>query len=91
MEASQRIQILIHLKSGITLTPIEALKKFGCFRLSARIYELKDEGWPIRCENKELENGKRVGHYSLEQDKLWWPIHTSDHKETEELAKIMQA
>jgi len=83
MEASQRIQILIHLKSGITLTPIDALKLFGCFRLSARIYELKDQGWPIHCEIKELENGKRVGHYSLVQDKLWWPVHRTEHKQTE--------
>jgi hypothetical protein len=46
---------------------------FGCFRLSARIYELKDKGWPIMCERKAVESGKVVGHYSMTQDKLWWP------------------
>jgi hypothetical protein len=68
------------LKLGTTLTPIEALDLYGCFRLSARIYDLKDQGWPIRCEKKELLNGKRVGHYSLEQNKMWWPIHSIANK-----------
>lgn len=65
--------VLEYLKSGITLTPIDALKLFGCFRLSARIYELKDKGWPIKCERKKVDSGKRVGHYSMTQDETWWP------------------
>lgn len=76
MTESQTTQILNHLKLGTSLTPIEALELYGCFRLSARIYDLKDNGWPIRCEVKELPNGKRVGYYSLEQNKIWWPIHS---------------
>lgn len=65
--------VLEYLKSGKTLTPLDALNSFGCFRLSARIYELKDKGWPIQCERKELDNGKRVGHYSMTDDQAWWP------------------
>jgi len=65
--------VLEYLKSGKILTPLEALQLFGCFRLSARIYELKDKGWPIHCERKELDNGKRVGHYSMTLDETWWP------------------
>lgn len=65
--------ILEYLKTGKVLTPLEALDMFGCFRLSARIYELKDMGWPIHCERKSLPFGKVVGHYSLVQDKVWWP------------------
>jgi hypothetical protein len=65
--------VLTYLKSGKTLTPLEALNMFGCFRLASRIYELKDAGWPIHCERKEMDNGKRVGHYTLVQDKEWWP------------------
>lgn len=80
--------MLEHLKSGKTLTPIEALENFGCFRLSARIYELKDHGWPIRCEIKELENGKRIGEYSMEPNTIWWPSHSIAEKyamKTEEI------
>ena len=74
MNESQNLIILAYLKSGKTLTPVDALNNFKCFRLASRIYELKDKGWPIYCEVKELENGKRVGHYRMVQDKVWWPL-----------------
>lgn len=70
---SQNQQILDYLKTGKVLTPIAALDMFGCFRLSARIYELKDSGWPIMCERKPVDSGKVVGHYNLTMDKVWWP------------------
>ncbi len=38
---AQCSSILKHLRSGKTITPLEALKKFGSFRLSARIYDLR--------------------------------------------------
>jgi len=74
---NQKDQILNHLKEGKQITPIEALDAFGCFRLSARIYELKDSGWPIHCERITLENGKVIGSYSLHMDTLWWPCTTT--------------
>src|SRR5687768_10388654 len=46
--ATQTDQILKHLKNGGTLTPLEALDKFGCFRLGARIFDLKQEGHAIQ-------------------------------------------
>ena len=63
---SQKAKILDHLKEGFTITPIEALNLCGCFRLSARIYDLKDEGWNI-VTNIATVNGKRVAQYRLEQ------------------------
>jgi hypothetical protein len=38
---SQNMAILSHLKSGKTVTSLEALNLFGCLRLGARISELK--------------------------------------------------
>lgn len=73
MSETQNLQVLNYLKTGKILTPIEALDMFDCFRLSARIYELKDKGWPIYCERKPTDSGKIVGHYSLHLDKNWWP------------------
>ena len=70
---SQSEQIISALKSGRTITPIEALNEFGCFRLSARVYDLKEMGWPIHCDNREVESGKYVGHYSLDMNKEEWP------------------
>lgn len=44
---SQKQKILNHLLEGKTLTPLEALQKFGCFRLGARIFDLRAEGYMI--------------------------------------------
>ena len=40
---SQVLRIKKWLLSGRTLTPMQALSKFGCFRLGARIYDLRKE------------------------------------------------
>ena len=37
---SQNDNILSYLKKGKKLDPMKALKLFGCFRLSARIFDL---------------------------------------------------
>ena len=64
-ELTQNQKILEYLKSGKKLTPITALNKFGCFRLSARIYNLKQEGHNIITENV-TRKGKTFAEYSLE-------------------------
>ena len=46
----QNSRILTHLQKGKSLTPIGALNKFGCFRLSGRIYDLKQDGYKIDCK-----------------------------------------
>ena len=50
-ELTQNQRILDYLKSGKTLTPLIALEKFGCFRLSARIFNLREEGHAIITKN----------------------------------------
>ena len=62
---SQKEKILRHLKAGGSLTPLQALRKFDCLRLGARIYNLKDEGYDIRTEHITTSNGKRVARYSM--------------------------
>lgn len=61
---SQNLQILSYLKKGKKITAIEALKKFGSFRLAARIGELKEMGYKIKPETVE-KNGKRFAEYRL--------------------------
>jgi len=39
--SSQNATILEHLRSGKTVTQVEAYNAFGCTRLSARIYDLR--------------------------------------------------
>ncbi len=61
---SQKNKIRQHLESGKSITPIDALNLFGCFRLATRIYELKEEGLPIKT--KMVSNGdKHFASYSL--------------------------
>lgn len=71
---SQNKAILEHLKIGKTITAIDALEKFGCLRLSGRIYDLRMKGWPIDKETIETDTGKRIARYFLEPNKIWWPV-----------------
>jgi len=48
------------------ITPLDALEKFGCFRLSARIADLRDEGHNI-VTLRETKNGKTYARYKLER------------------------
>lgn len=47
------------------ITAIDALNEAGCFRLGARIYELKAVGYPITSEMVMTMTGKRVAKYRL--------------------------
>ena len=63
---SQEDMTLEALQKG-DLTAIDALKKFGCFRLAARIYRLKQAGHNIEKRMQRLNNGKNIAVYSLEK------------------------
>jgi len=64
MSASKKARILKHLKSGKSLTAMQALKLFGCARLAARIGELKEEGHNIITKMIKIK-GDYVGRYTL--------------------------
>lgn len=55
--------IKAHLEEGKTINPMEALISYGCFRLAARIKNLKDSGMTIEKEMRQDENGKRYAVY----------------------------
>lgn len=61
---SQQSQIQSYLEDGNKITPLEALNKFGSFRLSAIIYNLKKEGMNIKT-NRITKNGKTFAEYEL--------------------------
>lgn len=54
-----------HLETGAPITPMEALELFGCFRLGARIYELKKEGLTIETERDPV---KRFAIYRITKE-----------------------
>ncbi len=62
---TQKSEILECLKQGMPVTPIDALKWFGCFRLAAVIHDLRKDGYEINCEM--VQNGKKnqFGKYTL--------------------------
>ena len=62
--ASQTHMIAAHLISGRAITPMEALSVYGCFRLAARIKDLRDDGYDILTE-WETDGVKRWGRYIL--------------------------
>lgn len=61
---SQNELIRMHLEQGNSNTPLEALQKFNCLRLGARIHNLKEMGLPIASEIVN-ERGKHYARYSL--------------------------
>jgi len=63
---TQNKQIINYLLDGNALTPMEALRLFGCFRLSARILELRKKGYHIQTENI-TKDGKTFAEYRLTQ------------------------
>ncbi len=63
---SQTDQILNYLQAGNVLTPLEAMHKFNCLRLGARIYDLRQQGYVINSLIiKDDISGKRYARYSL--------------------------
>ena len=64
---SQTALIKGWLLNGHSLTTLEALTMFRCFRLAARVADLRDEGIPILTEMVDI-NGKRVAKYSIIRD-----------------------
>lgn len=61
---SQATRILAHLKAGKKLTPLQALQKFGCLRLSGRVLELRQAGYDIKTKLVK-RGGSRVAEYRI--------------------------
>ena len=61
---SQNKEILRWLKRGKSITALMALRKFGCLRLAARIFELIESGNNIKRDMVKI-NGKKVARYYL--------------------------
>ena len=61
---TQNKEIIRYLTKGNKITPIEALNRFGCFRLSARILDLRKLGFDIKTEYV-TKNKKTYAEYSL--------------------------
>jgi hypothetical protein len=70
---SQAAKILDYIRAHGAITPIDALIEIGCFRLGARIYDLKQDGHRIETRLVEVRTRTggtaRVAEYYLERSK----------------------
>ena len=56
---TQKSEVLNHLKQNGSITSMEAFKKYGATRLSAIIFNLRDEGYQI--DTLMIEGKTRYG------------------------------
>ena len=63
MKPSQKDLIRRHLRRQ-PISPLEALQEYGCFRLAARIAELREDGHNIETVQTK-QNGKTFATYRL--------------------------
>ena len=64
---TQKANVRAWLLKGRSITPLEALNKFGIFRLAAVVHELRDEGMDIITEKFQVSPKKRVAKYYLKK------------------------
>ena len=62
MTDSQNERILSYMRQGRSITAMVALRMYGCFRLAARIYDLRQSGIDIKQRLIKIKN-KRVSVY----------------------------
>lgn len=55
---TQYKKILDHLLSGKTINPLQALNKYKCMRLAARINEMRDDGINIESQMVYTQSSK---------------------------------
>ena len=67
---TQKSMVRAWLLDGHTLTPLEALNRFGTLRLSAIIFVLREEGLPIVTEKIQVAPRKRVAEYHVTKEYL---------------------
>lgn len=65
MRNSQNQKILKYMKEHGQITPMDALKQFGCMRLAARVKELRNKGYNIESTTiTNVREGKNVSYSS---------------------------
>ena len=66
-------KILAHMKRYGEITPLDAIREYGCMRLSSRIVDLKKQGVPIRSRMVQVANRSgepvRVAAYSIKEER----------------------
>lgn len=67
MTTSQNAQIERDLLRGKRLTWLDALHKYNCSRLAARISDLRAKGLRIKTESVKTDTGKHIARYYIDK------------------------
>lgn len=65
---TQKQMCLEYLETYGSITPLEALSAFHAFRLSAIIFELREDGYAINTTINDNEGDARYAIYTLEKE-----------------------
>lgn len=69
---TQKEKIINYIHKYGSITPLDALREFGCMRLATRVFELKEDGYRIKTVMEKAKNksGDTVHYarYFLEED-----------------------
>jgi len=65
VKKAQTDRIRMYLETGKSLTAMDALVRFNCLRLAARIKNLRDDGVPIKSELVH-KDGKKYSRYFMD-------------------------
>lgn len=65
-------KILQYMERNGSITQAEAVERFHCYRLGARIFDLKSKGFPIKTETVTGKRGDGTAYsfakYSLQKE-----------------------
>lgn len=70
MSKQTQVQLILdYIDEFGSITPLEAIRDIGCYRLSARIADIKKLGYPVQTELIAVKNRRgtqsKVARYSL--------------------------
>lgn len=64
METTAQVDlVLYHLADHGGITPQDAMYKFGCQRLAARVHDLRGYGWEIDTQTVDTPGGRATTRY----------------------------
>ena len=66
----QKEIILELLQGGVSVTPMLALNRCGCFRLAAIVHQLRGEGHEIDTHYVKSHTGNKYAEYKLVSSQL---------------------
>jgi|3_EtaG_2_1085321.scaffolds.fasta_scaffold00231_23 hypothetical protein len=64
-DKSATSRILEHLQKGMSISPLEALERFGCMRLASIIHVLRQNGHAITTTTIKTTNNKHWAEYRM--------------------------